>query len=207
MINDKSNDVKEKTSPTNITRNNVNTQIAIKKILFSILLTVLIYILNFLILPRFLPIMTIIRLDIGISICITLWSGVTGILSIFIIYFLLTYILFNNLTFTITITTDLLIRNIIILLAFEKLNLKSDLSDAKSLTGILLFGVFIASLISTLILLAIQTQLSIDILVLTNSILKQIIIDGTMMATTTIPLLTFLTNNVRRTLEVKKVVL
>lgn len=207
MINDKSNDVKEKTSPTNITRNNVNTQIAIKKILFSILLTVLIYILNFLILPRFLPIMTIIRLDIGISICITLWSGITGILSIFIIYFLLTYILFNNLTFTITITTDLLIRNIIILLAFEKLNLKSDLSDAKSLTGILLFGVFIASLISTLILLAIQTQLSIDILVLTNSILKQIIIDGTMMATTTIPLLTFLTNNVRRTLEVKKVVL
>jgi len=207
MINDKSNDVKEKTSPTNITRNNVNTQIAIKKILFSILLTVLIYILNFLILPRFLPIMTIIRLDIGISICITLWSGITGILSIFIIYFLLTYILFNNLTFTITITTDLLIRNIIILLAFEKLNLKSDLSDAKSLTGILLFGVFIASLISTLILLAIQTQLSIDILVLTNSILKQIIIDGTMIATTTIPLLTFLTNNVRRTLEVKKVVL
>ncbi|MGQ4914708.1 MAG: hypothetical protein ACP6IU_08150 [Candidatus Asgardarchaeia archaeon] len=207
MINDKSNDVEEKTLPTNITRNNVNTQIAIKKILFSMSLTVLVYILNFLILPRFLPIMTIIRLDIGISICITLWSGITGILSIFIIYFLLTYILFNNLTFTITITTDLLIRNIIILLAFEKLNLKSDLSDAKSLTGILLFGVFIASLISTLILLAIQTQLSIDILVLTNSILKQVIIDGTMIATTTIPLLTFLTNNVRRTLEVKKVVL
>ena len=207
MIDSKNNNIEEKPLPTNITREDVNTQKTIKKILFSLLLTVLAYILNFLILSRFLPIMAIIRLDTGISICITLWFGIIGILSIFISYFLLTYILFNDLIFAITITTDLLIRNIIVFIAFEKLNLKSDLRDAKSLTGILLFGVFIASLISTLASLAIQTQLSTDIPALANSILKQIIIDGTIVATITIPLLTFLTNSVKRMFNVKKVIL
>lgn len=127
------------------------------------------------------------RLSIGFIISISLWFGIVGIASGFLSVFVV-YILYRSVAEAIIISLDVMIRGVIIFSFFRKMKLQPSIDDAKSMVGILLFGVIIGNIVGVLISdFLLCNLLSIDCIAYVNVIVNQTIIDGIIIATIAVP--------------------